>query len=76
MHVHAVGPLRALARILVVGVIVDVFVGALSSPVVVLDGHGGAIRPLGHNVDNPRPPVAGHARAAKQWTHSVTVDIR
>ena len=75
MHAHALGPLRALARTLGVGVIVDVFVGASSSPEVVLDGHGGAIRPLGHDVDNPGPPLAGHARAAKQWTHRVTVDI-
>jgi len=61
VQVHAVRPGGALAGVLLLGVVVDVVLGALGLAEVVLDGDDGPVRHLLDDVHGPRPPVLGHA---------------
>ena len=76
VHVHAVRPDRALTRVLLFCIAINVAIGAARLAEVVLDGDDGAVCLLGDHVHRPGPPVDGGLGASQQGSHGVSVRFR
>ena len=76
VHVHAVRPDRALTRVLLFCIAINVAIGAARLAEVVLDGDDGAVRLLGDHVHRPGPPSGGGLGASQQGSHGVSVRFR
>ena len=75
VHVHAVRPDRALTRVLLFCIAINVAIGAARPAEVVLDGDDGAARLLGDHVHRPGPPSGGGLGASQQGSYGVSVRL-